>query len=251
MALYPLQQSHLQLSVVGQFIIRLFSDVAAINIDLSADKDLHAAYKKLQAQSNEYDVAMKQIKAMAETQQLIELDLQRDRKVTTLRRIINSFEYSDQKQEQEAYAAAVIIMKNYAHLEEENYEKETYDIQRLLEEWDKPENAKHTATLKLDEHLKNLRTSAADFDELFNNRSGIITQKIIYDSKTLKKKILEAYVNIIKYVDGCVPIKADNSFYISLMEAINNGRHYFADILARREALAKKEAKEKNLPKEG
>ena len=59
------------------------------NLDPATDPEFKTLYDTLKAQSPEYDAALMQIRAKAETEQLISLDYIRDRKITTLRSAIN------------------------------------------------------------------------------------------------------------------------------------------------------------------
>lgn len=242
MELHPIRTGNLRVSEAGQFIIRYFSDVESSGIDLQKDIDFYTVHTILKMQSNAYDEAMKQIKAMAETKELETLDLHRDQMVSTLRRAISLFEYTDDKNEQDAYHAARIIMKNYAGLEKENYEAETFDIQKLLQEWKKPEHTNIVSILWLSIHLDNLKKSAEQFDALFNNRSNITVQKVAYDTLALKRQMMDSYYKLVNYIAGTAAVKTtDKEYYLKIMDAINNGRKYFGDLLARRKGSAGKD----------
>ena len=55
----------------------------------------------------------------------------------------------------------------------------------------------------------------------------------MYDTKLLRKNILATYKDLAEYV--FVMAKRKNvAFYTDTLTAINNGRKYFADILAKR-----------------
>ncbi|KAA5536953.1 hypothetical protein F0919_04575 [Taibaiella lutea] len=242
MKLHPIKARNLRLAEVGQFIVRYFTDIDSLGLDLKKDIDFYTVHIELKMRSNAYHDAMKQIKAMAETKELEMLDMQRDHMITTLRRAVSVFEYSNNKDEKNAYQIAMIIMRSYTDLESENYEAETFDIQKLLKEWSKPENEEIIEKLELLKHIGNLKNSAEAFDNLFNNRSTTTVRKVSYNTLALKKQMMDSYGKLVHYVTGMISVKStDKDFYIQILDAINNGRKYFADILARRKGIARKD----------
>jgi hypothetical protein len=235
MKLHPIKARNLRLPEIGQFIIRYFTDMESSGIDLTRDSDFYAVHMLLKSQSSEYQKAMKQIKAMAETRELETLDRHRDYKIATLRRAVSVFEYSDTKEEQDAYRAAKIIMDNYTGLETENYEAQTFNMHKLLGEWAKPEYKETIELLGLKVHLAALKKSAAAFDRIFSKRSNATIQKTTYDSLGLKKQMMGTYGKLVRYVSGIAAIKTnDADYYYKILDAINNGRKYFSDLLAKR-----------------
>jgi multidrug efflux pump subunit AcrA (membrane-fusion protein) len=240
MILSHLSTSQLQHVEAGQFIVRLLNDINSLGLDLTEDKELAEFIAQLNEQSEIYKRALQQLLAQKETEELAVLDLQRDRKISVLNRQIAVFEYSDNPEELKAYAAARIIMCKYRDIAVANYEAETLSIQNMLAEWNKPEHSGILSTLFLHRHLENLTDAANAFASKFDNRSAVATSKEVLDTFALKKQLLADYNEIASYI-RIMANRKKNDFYTALLQAVNNGRTYFADILAKRAGNAAKE----------
>lgn len=235
MNLYPISLSRLAILEANPFIQRFFKNVEDLKVDLKKDSDLSAHYESLQKKSIEFDKALLQIMAQEETMELGRLDLYRDQMLSSLRRMISVFQFSRNKKEQEAHHAATLVMDSYGNIEKASYEAESYGIQKLLEEWAKPERKDYMEILLLQPRLDLLKEANDAFNDLFNNRSATSVQKVHYDTQALKKQMLDAYRLLAGYTLGNAKGKKDNTLYVQVLEALNNGRKYFADQMARRD----------------
>ena len=235
MKLYPLSFPRLQFLETGQFIIRFATDFQSLNLDPSADVDFKDLYDSLLAQSPVYDAALMQVRAKAESELLMTQDTIRDRKVRTLRRALNIFEYSDDLVEQTAYKTLKLVFITYKNIETANFEAESLGLDNLVAELRNARHADAVQTLGLNSHINNLETANATFKNTFNTRSTTTITTTVYNAKMLRKNMLETYKNIAEYI--LVMAKRRNTpFYIDTLTVINNGRKYFSDIIARRSA---------------
>lgn len=234
MKLVVIDLAKLQYLEASQFITRLFSDVNAMGIDLSSDAEIGAAFGQLETHSNEFYNALMQIKAMAESRQLEALDQERDHAIRTIRLYVEAHKYNNDAQVKQAFIAANIILDKYAGLEDLNYEAETSGIRKFLDEWDKPVNNAHASTLWLQPHLNNLRAAADNFDNVFSTRSAVTSVRQINDAKAIKKAMLDVYTDLAKYILAMTRFKKNVDLYPPLLNAFNNGRKYYADLLAKR-----------------
>jgi hypothetical protein len=239
MKLYPLSISQLQYLETGQFIIRFASDFQSLNLDPATDPEFKALHDSLLAQSPVYDAGLNQIKAKAESELLLEQDSIRDKKVTTLRRALNVFEHSDLEPEQMAYKLLKIALNAYKDIEKANFEAESLGIDNLVVELRNAKHAPAVETLGLTKHINTLESANTTFKNTFNTRSTTTINTTVYDTKLLRKNILNTYKDLAEYVLVMAKRK-DTPFYNDTLTAINNGRKYFADILARRSGGGKK-----------
>jgi hypothetical protein len=239
MKLYPLSISQLQYLETGQFIIRFASDFQSLNLDPATDPEFKALHDSLLAQSPVYDAGLNQIKAKAESELLLEQDSIRDKKVTTLRRALNVFEHSDLEPEQMAYKLLKIALNAYKDIEKANFEAESLGIDNLVVELRNAKHAPAVETLGLTKHINTLESANTTFKNTFNTRSTTTINTTVYDTKLLRKNILDTYKDLAEYVLVMAKRK-DTPFYNDTLTAINNGRKYFADILARRSGGGKK-----------
>ena len=233
MKLYPLSTSQLQYLETGQFIIRFLTDFGSLNLDPATDAELKTLYDSLKTQSPIYDVALMQIRAKAETELLIAQDDIRDKKMATLRRAIGVYRHSDEPAEQSAHNLLKILLSVYKNIELANFEAESLGVDNLVAELRNPTYSPAVQTLGVAVHLNNLEQANSNFKTTFNTRSTTTITTAVYDTKLLRKNILNTYRDLAEYV--FVMAKRKNvAFYTDTLTAINNGRKYFADILAKR-----------------
>jgi hypothetical protein len=233
MELYALTISRLHYLESGQFIIRFLTDFQSQNLDPNSDPEFKTLYDSLLTQSPVYDSALMQIRAKAESELLLSLDDNRDKKVSTLKKALNVFLHSDVPEEQAAFKLVKIVLKTYKDIESANFEAESLGLDNLVAELRTPTYAPAVATLGLAVHINNLEAANAAFKTTFNMRSTATISTVVYDTKLLRKNILTTYRDLAEYVH--VMAKRKNTpFYNDTLTALNNGRKYFADIIARR-----------------
>lgn len=233
MNLYPITISQLQYLETGQFIIRLITDFDNLNLDPASDAEFKTLYDSLKVQSPIYDVGLMQVRAKAETEMLIALDDIRDKKISTLRKAVNVFKYSDIATEKEAYSLIKILLNVYKNIEKANFEAESLGIDNLVLEIRNSNYLLAVQTLGIGAHITNLETANNNFKTKFDTRSTSTITTTVYNTKLLRKNILITYKDLAEYV--FVMAKRRNTpFFVDTLTVVNNGRKYFADILARR-----------------
>lgn len=237
MSLLPINVSKLQYLEAGQFIVRLLEDLKSASVNTREDPEIALLADQLKIRSDQYNQALKQILAQKETEEIELLDQSRDRKIAMLRRQIKVYQFSEIAEEKAAYNQARIIMKTHKRLERLNYEAETLGIDILIAEFSKPANANCLSMLHLQPHIATLKAAADVFNEKFGNRSTEKVFKITYDTKALKKVLLGLYKELATYVD-VMALRKQTPYYTKLLTIINNTRHYYSDILAKRSGVA-------------
>lgn len=232
MKLYSLSTSRLQLLESGQFINRFFIDFENESLDASTDRELESLYVDLKEQSVVYNAALLQVKAKSETETIAKLDLIRDQKITTIRRAVSVFEYTDDAAERMAYQEARVILKKYNNIEKSNYEAETLGIDKLVTEL---KNAKFNmvTVLGIDRPIAYLQDANINFKKVFDSRSTETISLETYDMKALRNSIFNTYKDLTEYVHVMAK-RQKTPFFIKTLDVINNGRKYYATIVARR-----------------
>jgi len=142
--------------------------------------------------------------------------------------------YRKEPEIKSAFVVANIILSKYEGMEALNYEAESKAIEKFLDEWNKMENANHVSVLGVDLHLANLKDATDTFDSVFSNRSAATMSKEVYDAKALKSQMLGTYSSLARYVLSMCEFEKNADLYPPLLDAFNNGRKYFADVVARR-----------------
>ena len=233
MKLYPLSISRLHFLECGQFVTRFVSDFEATGENPTTDARFNKLFESLQNQLPTYNEAQMQVKAQTETQQLQELDEVRDKKVAALRFALKAFRYTDDTAKKQAYQQLSLLLNTYKGVEKLNFEAETAGLDKLLADLKNDTYSPAVATLGIAEHIQNLKTAATNFKNLFNTRSDATTLQVVYDTKKLRADLLETYRKMASYIESVASVD-DSDFYRQTMQALNNGREYFAGIISRR-----------------
>lgn len=236
MKLYPISTARLQLLESGQFIVRFLTDFDNSGLVATTDAEFKKQLDELRAQSPIYNKALMQVKAKAESEELIGLDLHRDHKFSSLRRALSAYEFTDDATEKTAYLELNVIMKRYKDIEKANYEAETLGIDRIIEDF---RAAKDHAmdTLQLSRFVDHLGEANDAFKAMFSNRSSETISTVTYDTKALRTAIFDTYKDLAEYSLVLAKRNKTVPFYSTLMDVLNTGREYYADILARRKGI--------------
>lgn len=133
----------------------------------------------------------------------------------------------------EAFSRIKIIVDNYNNLEKRNFEAESLGIDNLIANLRSTVNLPFVQILNMVPYINNLEVANADFKTTFNTRTSENISTIVYDTKALKKEILATYKDLVEYVLVMAERK-NTPYYNDILSAINNGREYYSNILARR-----------------
>jgi hypothetical protein len=231
MKLYSFSPSSLTYLDSGEFIVRYLTDVANQNIDLNVDADFKAFHESLEVQSPIYNKALAQIKAKAESQELLLLDRTRDKKLSTLRTAFSVARNSDDGSVIAAYGKIKVVLNAYKGVEKINYPAESLALTNLIAELRTTTNAPLAAVLGLNPHIDNLESANDKFVAKFNTRSTDVISTETFDTKLLRKTILTTYKNLAEYAEVMAKVK-NNAYYTTLLTTINYSRQYFATIAA-------------------
>lgn len=231
MKLYSFSPSSLTYLDSGEFIVRYLTDVANQNIDLNVDADFKAFHNSLEVQSPIYNKALAQIRAKAESQELLLLDSTRDKKISTLRTAFNVARNSDDSSVIDAYGKIKVILNAYKGVERNNYPAESLALNNLIAELRTATNAPLAELLGLNPHINNLEAANDKFVAKFNTRSTDVISTETFDTKLLRKTILTTYKNLAEYAEVMAKVK-NNAYYTTLLTTINYSRQYFATIAA-------------------
>lgn len=231
MKLYSFSPSSLTYLDSGEFIVRYLTDVANQNIDLNVDADFKAFHESLEVQSPIYNKALAQIRAKAESQELLLLDSTRDKKLSTLRTAFNVARNSDDSSVIAAYGKIKVVLNAYKGVERNNYPAESLALNNLIAELRTTTNAPLATLLGLNPHINNLEVANDKFVAKFNTRSTDVISTETFDTKLLRKTILTTYKNLAEYAEVMAKVK-NNAYYTTLLTTINYSRQYFATIAA-------------------
>ncbi len=235
MKLKPINIVRLPILDSGAFIERYITDYINQNIDPNFDPEFKDLHTSLVNQSPIFNQAILQIRAKAESVELLGLDLHRDRKVITLRRVHSTFEYTDVEEEKKAYLEIKTVLKTYKNIEAANYEAESLAIDNLIADLRNDQYKPFTIALGLGIHVDRLEASNKNFKVKFDARSTETISTEVFDTKVLRTTIFETYKELAEYILVMAKRKPQVPEYKKILDILNNGREYFATLLAKRE----------------
>jgi len=239
MELHSISVSQLQMLESGQFIKRLITDFQNSGLVASTDPEIELQLNELNAQIPTYADALMQIQAQEESKKIAALDLLRDRKFSAVRRAISVYEFSEDEKEQEYYHRLDLIVNKYNRIETATYEAESLGIEKFIKEI---RNAADEAMEKLGvtATINGLEVANDNFKKEFDKRSSESISTVHYNSKQLRKEIFKTYNEFASYV-LIMAKRKKTEYYKKLLEVVNNGREYYADTLAKRAAINKRD----------
>ena len=218
----------------GQFIERLFLDFQGTGLNINTDPEFKIIYNDLVAQSPIYNAALAQVFAKQESEMLFNLDHQRDKKITAIRTAYNVYRDTDDAAKKTAFAKLKPLMESNKNLANENYEAESLGIDNFILSLKSTNFLPSVTLLNMLEHVNNLETTNNLFKTTFNARSNSTVSTIVYDTKLLKKKIFATYKELVTYSLAMANRRTPSPYFVTVLTAINNGRTYFANIIAHR-----------------
>lgn len=231
MNLYPFTVSKMRVLDSGEFLERYLTDVTNQNFDVSIDPEIKARHNQIVVQWPTYNDALKQIKAKSESEELLNLDHDRDLKVTKLRKAFSLAKGTDVEEEHVAYTKLKVVFSDYYGIEKLNYPAETLAIKNLLGELRTPENLPLSQILGLEKYMNLLEVANKNFVIKFDARSSDTISDEVYDVKKMRAAIFSVYKQLANYAETMSNIK-NTDYYNTYLKTINYSREYFANIVA-------------------
>ena len=238
MELHPINVARLAMLESGQFINRFIKDFENAGVNADEDPLIESELADLKLQMLTYSDALMQMKARAESVALQTLDINRRRRFSVVKRAHSVYEYDEAEPVSEAYRSIDIIVRKYKNTPFQNYETKSLSIEKFIIDVRKAKN-NAMQTLLLVPTIDQLELANEAFKTMFNSRSSknISTKK--YNTKALRTAIFETYRNLATYT-FLMAKRKKTPFYETTLKALNNGRAYYAEILAHRKGVKNK-----------
>jgi Family of unknown function (DUF6261) len=96
-----------------------------------------------------------------------------------------------------------------------------------------PANKPFVETLGIVVHIDNLETANNNFKTTFSKRSNDTIGTEVFDTKKLRTNMMSTYNDLVDYI-VVMARQQKTPYYIDILTAINYGRKYYSDILAKR-----------------
>ncbi|GET45654.1 DUF6261 family protein [Capnocytophaga felis] len=246
--LIALDISKLYNAELAQLVTRFLDDFLKSNLDLEKDSDFKRLLESLRSQLPTFNAASDQIRGSSESSKIKKADYDRGVAFKSLKSALQAYQNTKEANEKDAYEALNLIISEYKGISRNSYEVQTNRLANLVERLQSSAYKNHVKELFIEKFVTRLLNANTHFDELFARRSFEISQRQNYDTKSLRKSILEDYRKLVNYVAAIAEVRED-SFYKDTLTIINNSRKYFADIILSRRTK-KKEAKKDDKTKE-
>lgn len=225
----------------AQLVARFLEDFSKSSLEANTYEDLNRLMESLRANLPDFNAASDQVRASSESAKIVKADSERDATLRAFKDALKAYRSTKENGEKEAYMALDLLLSEYKGVETNSYEMQTNRLANLVERLQSNSYKKHVDELAIGKFVERLSQANTYFDELFANRSFLLSQRKKYNANELRKVLVSDYRKICNYVEAVANVRQE-AFYTEMLAIINNSRKYFADtVLSRR--TKKKEAK--------
>jgi hypothetical protein len=136
--------------------------------------------------------------------------------------------------EVEAATALLRIFDLYGNVREMSYNEESAAISNLTEDFEKPENAAHCATIGITAWVAALKQQNIDFQALLNERNTELANKDSGDVKAARVAIDPVYQNMVQRINAMVTLGMASPEIENFIRELNQRIIYYEEALAAR-----------------
>ncbi len=257
--LVPLTTTLLTNLEAGQLVKRTLTDVAVLspnNTDGTPNPmnfEDHIVNGYLMGMTNSlanYELALVQIRKNDETEKIAAADVIRDRAIRAFRQALKAFLLSDMEDEVLNAKSIMTIMDTYKNVELLNYQAESIALDNLVFDLRSNGYLDKVQLLNLTGYVDRIDNANSNFKTLYDGRIAQTSMTIVYDTKLLRKEMINIYNAFTQYVLAMANA-IDDETYNNLLMMVNGGRKSFADLLARRQGTTEEQPAETDLPVTG
>ena len=248
MELLSFDTTRMQSLESAQFINRFLKNYKKKYPNPSTDVQFEEIYAELAQKAPVYVNSVKQTRAKVESLFIIELDLKRRQKTSTVFWAIKVYTHTDDPLEKKSFTALKALIDEFYDLKKPNLESRTLSIDILIANLRSPRYLPHCQLLGLEKHIDHLETANEAFKTTFNLRASLTIKEDRLDSAALRLDIFRTYKDMCEYVELMAKRKR-GPFYEEVLKIINYGREYYGTLVAKRKGVAKAR-KKKSLEQE-
>ncbi len=233
--LEPLNYNNLTNLEGGQLLRRHLADLSTIDRELATDAPYNQYVADLEDRVAGYEQGVARIQKNEDTENVKRADVGRDKAISALGRFISVFEMSDAAEEVEAARVLNIVLGNINSLRKLNYEAETLAIDKLTGILESEEYAGHVALLNIGRYVERLKAANQNFKTIFGSRIQGQAMEEVFDMKMFRTETFKKYNQFCSYVLAMANA-TQAPLFVTVVNLLNAGRKYYADMLARRTA---------------
>jgi len=220
----------------SQFIDRQITEIEELGESVLTDNPMNQLLAELKSTAVEFHQAILQIQKSEYTDQLTVLDGIRDRAMRRYNNVLKDSRYSENPEELKAYRKLNILSTTYKGITKLNYEAESKELKKFLEELDSIRFGAEVNLLNLGNEVTRIKNSESSFNLLFNSRSHESSAKAVYDALAIRKTLQNQYNHLTAFILALAN-GLDKEPYNTCLKLMNTTRKYFDEILKKREGL--------------
>ena len=187
----------------------------------------------LEARSDIFDKASKRITKSDQTAKILACDVRRDHAITTAKRFLSGFEYTDDAAEHEAYISLTNVFDAYTGIQKWDFPAETKGIDTLVATLLNEKHLPQLELLGIKKYIDRLQVENDNFKVAFSKRVQENAGKKVIDVSVERKELKAVYDDFADYVLNLAKANSNVS-YVDMLSRIDIVRKYYSDLLARR-----------------
>jgi len=218
----------------SQCVNRQTTEIEALGAEVLTDPTMNQLLAGLKSTTVVFDQAILQLQKSTLTDELAILDAIRDRALKSYEHALKEFKYSENPEEVKAYRKLSILSAAYKRIDKLNYEAESREMNKFLEELESDQFNAELNLLNLGNKKSRIQLSNTNFNVLFDSRSHEISIKEAYNAIVIRKSLMKEYNHFAGYILALAN-GLDKEPFNSSLKIMNTTRSYFDDINNRRE----------------
>lgn len=216
---------------------------------LVAEADIQALQElknQLKEQITQAEAAQIQIRKSEHTQTLAMLDQKRDDLYRGLTLRVQSESFSPTEAVRTAAQKVSLVTDTYGNFITHNYEKETTEIQNLIDDLKSPTYFPAVQTIGLAPWVTWLENANNEFHRLYTQRRNFYAEQIPYNLKEIRKKLDELFKKTIQTIDALAILQPSQPL-TTLINKLNVSIEKWNEIIAQRNGRKTEKTKENDL----
>ncbi len=214
---------------------QFMSDVKnAVDAATPAALNLETVYNDFSTAHAGLNSALLVDQGSTKTEQLMELDILRDRSWSAVYARVKATLTCPIETEVEAAKAVKRIFDLYGNMRTLSYNEESAALTNLLEDLEKPKNAAHCTTMGISSWIAALKQQNTDFVALIDARNTELANRQSGDVKAARDIIDPTYEKLVKRANALVELEMASTELQSFIRELNQRIKYYKETLAAR-----------------
>jgi hypothetical protein len=176
------------------------------------------------------------------TSKLTEGDYRRDRGIIGVSHLVKGYTFHFRPEIADAADRISILLDTYGNIARKSYDKETADINNLLQEL-RGDYSKDVVTLKLEEWIDELAAANAAFEQIRQERYTEKSQKTDFRMKDVRQEVDKSYFLMVAQINARITLEGEEK-YLPFVKELNLRIDHYRTLVAQRKGIRKKKKEE-------